>query len=674
MRTYVVTIIILFNCISIYSQDIQKYLECENAKIDKISGIEKETIKKVRNKYPIDQFYLSRIDSGIYNVCYKSSSYKWGILNGDELVLPMIYKKVNSSIIKDRGVKRYLIISQYSKVGLFDLQNLTWKIPLIYEDLSKFDGGDYLIYVDRNAGVSTMEGKVILEPIYSRIEFNKNIGVYIVKDLNDNIGIFDPNINSWILPCTFKNVSSYTSKNLILTKNDSTFLFTSNKKIEFHEEIHINDTDQVIIIGEKGKYTIQDYNHKKVIKTEFSDIDYLIGHSDLITKLKNNKYSLFNTALKKSMDKLYDNIKRVRNNFLVQKNYKYGVVKFEDDKYIEILPCIFDEIDIELEYYIAKKEGENFIYTKQGKKIIDENFDDIRIITFYSNKNIVSGNKQFAENSNYGELVIIGTSEKYSVFNLQGERMIKKDYQHIAPLITYMHDSRRTNTQLCVGLIYKENHFYGIMDLNGNIILSAEYSEIRHLNRGLAQIRKNEEYAIFDYVNNRFLTQFKYSQLMSYNDDCIGIINNDYYKIKIYENFKEGKIVNNVIENKLELNFLSRNSTKKNNNNLYYQNIEPTKSDTENMKKIIDYYNNSTYHYYIVNNGLYYVEENHNKGVYYDSIGMLTPFYANRHDVTRFSPLLKNNTYPIPILFRYGLYDLKNRKYKILPKYDNFKV
>ncbi|MBK8080901.1 MAG: WG repeat-containing protein [Saprospiraceae bacterium] len=104
-----------------------------------------------------------------------------------------------------------------------------------------------------------------------------------------------------------------------------------------------------------------------------------------------------------------------------------------------------------------------------------------------------------------------------------------------------MHDSRRTNTQLCVGLIYKENHFYGIMDLNGNIILSAEYSEIRHLNRGLAQIRKNEEYAIFDYVNNRFLTQFKYSQLMSYNDDCIGIINNDYYKIKIYENFKEGK-------------------------------------------------------------------------------------------------------------------------------------
>lgn len=42
---------------------------------------------------------------------------------------------------------------------------------------------------------------------------------------------------------------------------------------------------------------------------------------------------------------------------------------------------------------------------------------------------------------------------------------------------------------------------------------------------------------------------------MSYNDDCIGIINNDYYKIKIYENFKEGKIVNNVIENKLELNF-----------------------------------------------------------------------------------------------------------------------
>ncbi|MBK6783469.1 MAG: hypothetical protein IPG79_06665 [Saprospiraceae bacterium] len=150
MRTYVVTIIILFNCISIYSQDIQKYLECENAKIDKISGIEKETIKKVRNKYPIDQFYLSRIDSGIYNVCYKSSSYKWGILNGDELVLPMIYKKVNSSIIKDRGVKRYLIISQYSKVGLFDLQNLTWKIPLIYEDLSKFDGGDYLIYVDRN--------------------------------------------------------------------------------------------------------------------------------------------------------------------------------------------------------------------------------------------------------------------------------------------------------------------------------------------------------------------------------------------------------------------------------------------------------------------------------------------------------------------------------------------
>jgi hypothetical protein len=648
-------------------------LDCENARIDEISGNEKTLIQKIRVKYPSDRYYLSRIDSALYNVTYKSNTHLSGFLKGEELILPMIFRKNYGKVI-DENKKRYLIVNQYSKAGLYDLQNLTWKIPLIYETMSKLDGGALLIHVNRCAGLCDMDGKVILPCMYRRIEFNKHLGVFIVEDENSKIGIYDPKTSSWNIPCKYSSISNFSSKIITVEKNDSIFLFSADKKLKYYENIEIDIENNIVLVKVGNEFRILNENSQEIFKKRFSELNYIGGYNDIIVKLKNNKYSLANIKHKTLMQDNYDNIEKLNNSFLVQKGNLYGIVKFVDGQYKEILPCVNDNILVEFNFFITENNNKYRLLNKEGKKVIDSDYDDIRICS-YKNKSF-KGVGEFANLSNdaYTQLAIVGTKDRYNVYDIKGTKMIEKDYQAILPLISSELASKKALHQLCLGFITKEKGSFGIIDLSGNTILSSEYSEIRHLNKGLMQIGKNNKYAVFDYFNKKFLTEFKYEQLMSYEESCIGIIDNEYYEISVYQNFKQEKLLTQSIEKKLNFHVLTKNISDKNTNNFFGSEVEPTKLDHECMSRIMGHYNNPKNKYTLVRNGLYYAESSDKKGAYFDTIGMLTPFASDHNIDIRLSQKLKNDLFPIELLSRYGLFDLKKRKFKILPKYENFKI
>jgi len=122
------------------------------------------------------------------------------------------------------------------------------------------------------------------------------------------------------------------------------------------------------------------------------------------------------------------------------------------------------------------------------------------------------------------------------------------------------------------------------------------------------------------------------------------------------------------------LDILNKNTIVKNIDSRYSSEVEPTKLDQECMSRIMGQYNSPKNHYTLIKNGLYYVESSNRKGAYFDTIGMLTPFASNYDLDIRLSQKPKNNMFPIAISNRYGLLDLKLRKFKIAPKYDDFKV
>lgn len=673
MKIFILIINILIYSTGLFSQASQMQLDCENARIDEISGLEKTLIQKIRTNYPSDRYYLTRIDSGLYNITYKSNTYLNGILKGSDLILPMIYEKTQK-VIEDNNKKKYLIINQYSKAGLYDLESLTWKIPLIYETMSKLDGGNLLIQIDRYIGVCDMEGKVMLPCIFSRIEFNKHIGVYIVKDQNDKIGIYDVKTNSWILPLIYSNLSNHYGEILKLEKNDSTFIFTPDKKLKYYENIELDVSNNSVLVKENNEFKILDKNHQEIFKKRFSDIkpfsdrSYFGGFDDVIVKLKNNKYSLANLKHKILMQKSFDKVEKVNNNsFLVQNGNLFGIQKFMDGKYVDILPCIYNKIDADYQFYTAKKNNKYSLFDMNGKMIF-EGYNDIRFC-MYENTSF-KGVGEFANLSKgaNGPLAIIGSIGNYSVYDIKGFKMIPKIYEKILPLI------KDRKNQWCLGFIIREKGMYGIIDLAGNTILSPEYPEIRHLNIGLMQVGKNNKYAIFDYVNRKFLTEFKYTQLMSYKENCIGLIDNEYYEISVYQNFDQEKILEQVSEKKITLDILNKNTIVKNFDSWYSSEVETTKLDQECMSRIMGQYNSQKNHYTLIKNGLYYAESSNRKGAYFDTIGMLTPFASDYDLDIMLSQKPKNNMFPIAISNRYGLFDLKLRKFKIAPKYDDFKV
>ena len=390
--------------------------------------------------------YLPNKDKIVENLEETSSYYKlkdaekYGIINEkgeiivepkyEEIIIPNINKPVfickennQTKVINKSGEE---IFSQYSNIEPIRLENIITEV--IYEkNILKF-------MKDGKYGIISIDGKVILEPIYDEItSLGYKRGEILVKKDN-KYGIIDE-----------------TGKTVIKIKYDS----IESDKYYTDENFYKKSGYIVCNITSDGyRYGYYDYEGNKVLETEYNQITRL-------TQIE-NKNDIYLIVAKNGQYGVYINNNKIINTqyqsieynsglemFIVEKTGKYGVIK---ENGTEILDVQYSEIQINGIYIYAKNNDEQIIFNEKGNKIeLDPNV----IIEKTENTNYYIKIEQYEEN------------KEYTIVDQKQNNLINNKYNYIE----YLFDEKF--------VAINENNKSGIINGQGEIIVEFKYDLIQ---------------------------------------------------------------------------------------------------------------------------------------------------------------------------------------------------
>lgn len=147
------------------------------------------------------------------------------------------------------------------------------------------------------------------------------------------------------------------------------------------------------------------------------------------------------------------------------------------------------------EYFVLYSNEHAGVVDRTGKKII--NISYVRIDIPNPQKDV---------------FVCYSDDGKYDVFNKKGDRILDK-FDEIDVVSVIEDDVLRIEKNI---LQYKKNGLYGLIDLDGNIIIDASYDEISSLSYkpGSILVKKDNKYGIIDISGNE-IVEVKYSNISS---------------------------------------------------------------------------------------------------------------------------------------------------------------
>ena len=357
----------------------------------------------------------------------------------------------------------------------------------------------------------------ISEYNYFVIKENNKYGVIdkegniIIEPNYDNIKI--PNPNKAIFCC-------YEEEKIKILNDKAEEIFTQYESVEpLRLKSVLSDLmyeKSVLKYKENGKYGIIDFQGKKITKAIYDEIDTLqYKEGELIVK-KDNKYGIIN----------------IKGTTLVKTNYD----KIEADKYYSK-----DNGYKDSGYIVSNITDEGYRYgyvNLNGKQLLDTKYNDLYRITEIDGNDIYL---VFADNGKYG----IQKNDK---------QIISNEYQEI----TYNGDNN-----VIVALKSKK---YGVLSVQGNVIIPFEYSQIDITGKYIYARTNNEETKVFD-IQGKSADVDKDTVIVKVKDTNYEIYiqnQNNKTKYSIYENNeKKTKNEYTYIEHLYDNYFLVSNSESK---------------------------------------------------------------------------------------------------------------
>lgn len=345
-----------------------------------------------------------------------------------------------------------------------------------------------------------------------------------------------PNSKKDVFLCTYDindETGEYKTKALN-SKNEE--IFTQYSQIEaldnYDESNNIWYEKNVLKVQKDGKYGLIDFNGKEILNMEYDNISTLKGVENSILIEKDNKVGLINSDGKNIIDANYKEIKNIDKDYkkgyiVVDENNKYGVIDYNQK---QVLENKYDEIEaVYGEKLFVIKEGKNEkLINDEGNVVLEDGFDKIEQILQHSSK----------------KGVIFVKDSKYGVMNVDAEVIVPAEYENIK--------EAKDNI-----FIAKKDGKYGIVDTDKNEKVEFKYTNITYNNVADIYLAEDENYNT-NILDNQFNT--KLTGILSEIDTDKG-----YMKLKIgdeykYYNFKfEEKTNKDVLSNTL---FLSKKDGK----------------------------------------------------------------------------------------------------------------
>lgn len=235
---------------------------------------------------------------------------------------------------------------------------------------------------------------------------------------------------------------------------------------------------------ETGEYKTKALNSKnKEIFTEYDKIEAIqnvdesnnLWYEENVLKVqKNGKWGLVNMQGKELLKSEYDEItamKGIKNSLLIRKEDKIGVAN--DDGSI-ILDVTYAEVT-----NLGKDNKSGFIVkTSEGKYgIVD-----------YSKNQVLEPKYEGIKNIYGNDLYVVIEAGKEKIINKQGEEIGANNFDSVAQILKSKD----------AGIIFIKDEKYGVMNLNGEIIIAPEYENLKEAKEEILIAKKDGKTGIID--------------------------------------------------------------------------------------------------------------------------------------------------------------------------------
>lgn len=287
--------------------------------------------------------------------------------------------------------------------------------------------------------------------------------------------------------------------------------FIYNKIIEEGKKYEIEQVTNYnyFVLKENDKYGVIDTKGNTIIKPQYDEVKipnpskavFVCYSGETSKAINQNSEQLF--AQYNSVEPI--RLKNISSDLMYEKSVlkyfdgtKYGLINFDGK---EISKAIYEEID-GLSYkegeLQVKKDGKIGIINIKGNAIVPIKYDQVSVDNYYTDAN----NYKFA-----GYIVGITTNEgyRYGYLDSTGKEILKNEYNEISRVTEIQDDNN-------VYLICAKNGQYGINKGSKNI-LNNEYQSIRYDgDNQLFVIEKTKKYGVSD-IDGNIIIPVEYSQI-----------------------------------------------------------------------------------------------------------------------------------------------------------------
>ena len=222
-----------------------------------------------------------------------------------------------------------------------------------------------------------------------------------------------------------------------------------------------------------------------------------------------------------------NNVWYVSNALKVSKDGKYGLISLDGK---ELISCQYEEITglgdtTNNNVLKILKDGKYGILDTEGKEVVKPEYADVEIFNNNGKTGIIVKNSEgkcglvdFLNNkildTNYDEIKNIYNNDLYVVKKDGKEILIKKDGTEVLSSGYDKIEGILKNSDS--GIIFVKDNKYGVMKQTGEIVINAEYDELKESKSGILIAKKNDKYGIIDLEKNEKVG-FIYNSI-SYNE------------------------------------------------------------------------------------------------------------------------------------------------------------
>ena len=337
---------------------------------------------------------------------------KWGIVDHkDSIVVPTEYDYL-------RVISRLKLI-EYIKGNHYGV--MTFNGDVIIEGsklIAVYENEEKILLKVKNkegfVGLCNKQGKIILPFIYKDIEKIYN-DLFLIKYYGDKEEVYNIKTKKKILDSPYKLHKDSACNNMLIIEDDkgSIGVCDLNGKVVIPTEYESADYtyDTFFYMNKKDGFDIFDFNCK--FQKTINGFKFVEGYrnGDIIVK-KNGKVGLININEEIIIEPQYEDIEVRNKQYVVTKNGKSALMSegsiITPFKYEEI-SCTFAE-----DYYIIYVDGKEGLIDKNGEEKIKPIYEYL-----------------CCDDIEKGYLVFEGSSGKYGVLDLEGNKILDEIYDWI---------------------------------------------------------------------------------------------------------------------------------------------------------------------------------------------------------------------------------------------------